>query len=40
MILVVYLGHGIFHPVCSNFIFHPGSNQFLGEVLNSQIEGW
>ena len=31
MILAVYLGHGMFHPVCS--IFDSSPNQFLGEVL-------
>ena len=32
-IVVVYLGHGIFHPVAVLF-FSP--NQFLGEVLRTQ----
>lgn len=34
MILAVYLGHGIFHPVAI-VIF---SNQFLGEALSTQID--
>ena len=35
MVLVVYLGHGIFHPV-QRLYFSP-KTQFLGEVLSSQI---
>ena len=31
MVLAVYLGHEIFHPVCSGFIFSP--NQFSGEAF-------
>ena len=34
MILVVYLDHGMVHPV-AELVY---SNQFLGEVLSSQIE--
>ena len=39
MILVVYLliGHGIFHPVCSSFIF-PQIRFWERLVLSSQIE--
>ena len=37
MILVVYLGHGIFHPVEYHF-FVFSSIQCLEEVLSSQIE--
>ena len=36
MVLAVYRGHGIVHPVRSSFDFSP--NQFLGEVLSSQVE--
>ena len=35
LILVVYLGHGIFHPVA---FFKLSPNQFLGEVLSYRIE--
>ena len=35
MILVAYLGHGIFHPVPVLFF---SANQFWGEVLSSQID--
>ena len=38
MILVVYLGHGIFHPVCSTRSFIFLQVRFLGEVLSSSIE--
>ena len=36
MSLVVYLGHGILHPVRGGFYFP--QNQYLAEVLISQIE--
>ena len=36
MILVVYLGHGSFHPVALSFF--SSSISFWGEVLSSQIE--
>ena len=35
VILVVYLGDGSFHPVCSIFYLSP--NQVLGEVLSSRM---
>ena len=35
MIVVVYLDHGIFHPVAVLFF---SKKQFLGEVLSFQIE--
>ena len=35
MILVVYLGHGIFHPVAVLVFF----KSVFGKVLSSQIEG-
>ena len=36
MILVAYLGHGIFHPVYSSFILL--QIVLSGEVLSSEIE--
>ena len=35
MILVVYLGHGGFHPIAVIFFY----NSVLGEVLSCEIEG-
>ena len=37
MIFAVYLGHESFHPVA---VLRFSRNQFQGEVLNSQIEGY
>ena len=38
MFLVVYLGHGIFHPGSKQFLFSSKSASGFRHVLSSQIE--